>query len=160
MSSIVSDESFASNLRQERKMTEIFLDILKKEQEALIGDDIERLETLPRDKAEIVMQLAELARQRDKALIEQSLSTDRKGMETLLARRSDAETVTVEWHELLRLAEAAQQLNQINGEIITTRLRHNQRSLVAIQNATGAAPLYGPTGKTSTLKGGRQLGQV
>lgn len=160
MSIKINDNDLTADLQLERKTTEVFLNILQKEQEALIGGDIEPLEALPRDKAELVMQLAKLAKQRDQRLISRGLSPDRKSMEALLADSHDAKTATAEWHELLRLAEAAQQLNQINGEIIATRLRHNQQALTVLQGAAGTTPLYGPTGKTFTLKGGRQLGQV
>lgn len=156
----MGDNSLTVELQLELKITEAFLDILRKEQDALVGGDIERLEALPRDKAELVMQLAKLAKQRDQRLISKGLSRDRKGMETLLADSHDAKAATAEWHELLRLAEEVQQLNQTNGEIISTRLRHNQQTLGVLQSATGTTPLYGPTGKTFTLKGGRQLGQV
>ena len=156
----MSDNDYIAELQLELKATEAFLSLLRKEQEALVGGDIEHLEALPRDKAELVMQLAKLAKRRDQRLISRGLSRDRKGMETLLADSHDAMTATAKWHELLRLAEEVQQLNQINGEIIATRLRHNQRTLGALQSAAGTTPLYGPTGKTFALKGGRQLGQV
>lgn len=160
MNAKVNNDDFASNLQLECKATEAFLNILKKEQEALIGGDLERLEALPRDKAEIVMRLAELAKRRDQSLLSQGLSPDRNGMEAFLAGNHATKTAKAEWHELLRLAEAAQQLNQTNGEIIAMRLRQNQQALSTLQSAAGTAPLYGPTGKTFTLKGGRQLGQV
>ena len=156
----ISDNDLTADLQLELKTTEAFLNILRKEQEALVGGDIEHLEALPRDKAELVMQLAKLAKRRDQCLISRGLNPDRKSMEALLAVSHDAKTATAEWRELLRLAEAAQQLNQTNGEIIATRLRQNQQALTVLQGAAGITPLYGPTGKTFALKGGRQLGQV
>jgi flagella synthesis protein FlgN len=156
----INGNDLTADLQLELKMTEAFLEVLKKEQEALVGGDIEHLETLPRDKAELVMQLAKLARKRDQHLISRGLTPDRKGMEALLADNHDAKTATAKWHELLRLAESVQQLNQTNGEIIATRLRHNHQALTVLQGAAGTTPLYGPTGKTFTLKGSRQLGQV
>jgi len=156
----INGNGLTMDLQLELKMAEAFLNVLQKEQEALVGGGIEHLETLPRDKAELVMQLAKLAKRRDQHLISLGLTPDRKGMEALLANDRDAKTAIAKWHELLRLAESAQQLNQTNGEIITTRLRQNQQALTMLQGAAGITPLYGPTGKTFTLKGGRQLGQV
>ncbi len=150
-----------AELQIELDMTASFISLLQKEQEALIGANLEILETLPREKAELAMQLTRLSNQRDQRLSSQGLKSDRKGMETLISRCPNAESATVKWNELLRLAESAQQLNRTNGDLINTRLRYNQQALTVMQNATGgSAPLYGPTGRTFTVKGGRQFGEV
>ena len=48
------------------------------------------------------------------------------------------------WQQLLALAENAQQLNQINGSMIDTRLRNNQQALAILQAAAKQSALYGP----------------
>lgn len=148
-------------LQTELTITKAFIDILHKEQKALIGANLEVLETLPQDKAEMVIQLTQLSKKRDQRLRSRGLNSDRKGMEVLLASCQDVKSTTVKWNELLKLAESAQQLNRTNGDLINTRLRYNQQALNVLQNATGeSAPLYGPTGRTFSVKGGRQFGQV
>ena len=150
-----------AELQIELDMTASFIKLLQKEQEALIGANLEILETLPREKSVLVMQLTRLSNQRDQHLSSYGLNSDRKGMEALISRSPNAASVTVKWNELLRMAESAQQLNRTNGDLINTRLRYNQQALTVLQNATGgSAPLYGPTGRTFTVKGGRQFGQV
>ena len=150
-----------AELQTELDITASFINLLQKEQEALIGANLEILETLPREKADLTIQLTRLSNRRDQRLSSQGLKSDRKGMETLIARCPKAESTRVKWNELLRLAESAQQLNRTNGDLINTRLRYNQQALTVMQNATdGSAPLYGPTGRTFTVKGGRQFGQV
>ena len=63
------------------------------------------------------------------------------------------------WHEVLALAERAQQLNRTNGELIQMKLRHNQQSLAVLSNAVNRANLYGPNGQPSFSPGsGRSLG--
>ncbi len=148
-------------LLTELAITKAFIDILHKEQKALIGANLEVLETLPQDKAELVIQLTQMSKKRDQRLHSRGLNSDRKGMEILLASCQDVKSTTAKWNALLKLAESAQQLNQTNGDLINTRLRYNQQALNVLQNATGESPpLYGPTGRTFNVKGGRQFGQV
>ena len=65
------------------------------------------------------------------------------------------------WQEICTLTEQARQLNNVNGELIQMKLRHNQQSLTALTRAVSQANLYGPDGQTNFSAGtGRSLGSV
>ena len=63
------------------------------------------------------------------------------------------------WRQLLALAEKARELNQLNGNMIDTRLRNNQQALAILQAAANQSALYGPDGQTHGLGLGRPLGK-
>lgn len=157
MNDDVSGAELAVRLQLERGAAEAFLGILEKEQETLVKGEIERLEALASDKAQMVGQLTELAERRNRYLSSVGLTADRKGMEAWLVNGSNAKLAAA-WGDLLQQMQAAQQLNRTNGEIIAARLQHNQQALAALQQAAGAAPLYGPSGQLHAHGGGRLLG--
>ncbi len=158
MNNDVSGAELAVSLQLERDAVKTFAAILQSEQEALVQGEIEPLEALASDKAQTARQLAELAERRNRHLTSRGLSPDRKGMETWLANGANAKLAAA-WGDLLQQMQAAQQLNRTNGEMIAARLHHNQQALAALQQAAGAAPLYGPSGQLHAHGGGRQLGE-
>jgi flagella synthesis protein FlgN len=73
---------------------------------------------------------------------------------------SDTAELSELWHELVDLAAKARGLNDSSGILITTRLRHNQAALAALQSAARAYSLYGPDGQPSAVAGTRELGSA
>ena len=157
MNDVVTGPEFAASLQLERAAAETFLRILQTEQDSLVQGDSERLEVLARDKTEMVRQLVKLDERRNRYLVSQTLTPDRKGMEAWLVASPDKKAATVVWRDLLRLAQAARQLNYINGQVIAARLQHNQQTFAALQGAAGHPSLYNPHGQTFSVSGGRQL---
>ena len=157
MNDVVTGVEFSASLQLERAAAEAFLGILQTEQDALVQGDSERLEVLAQDKTEMVRQLLRLAEQRNQYLVSRALTPDREGMEAWLAASPDKKAAAVAWHDLLQLAQAARQLNYINGQVIAARLQHNQQTFAALQGAAGHPSLYNPHGQTFSVSGGRQL---
>lgn len=63
------------------------------------------------------------------------------------------------WHDIVALAQRAKQLNQVNGELIQMKLRHNQQALTVLSNAVNKAGVYDRSGKPDFSPGsGRSLG--
>jgi flagella synthesis protein FlgN len=109
--------------------------------------------TLSEAKAQAASQLLELSNARRKALLGDSPDS----METWLARHAPGSLPA--WSEIRKLAGQAQQLNSTNGELINSRMRHNQQALSVLQNAAkSAAGLYGPDGQANIGSTGRHLG--
>lgn len=156
MNDVVTGADIATCLQLELAAVGAFLEILRREQEALIEGKIEQLEVLASDKAQMAGQLAELAARRNRGLASRSLDPGRERMEACLA---DAKAAGA-WRDLQGLVQAARQLNRTNGEMIEVRLQHNQQAIAALQGAAGAVSLYGPKGKTLGFSGGRPLGRV
>jgi len=142
-------------LQLDKELAELrkFIVLLTSEQQALLNNDTESLLTLSEAKTQAASQLIEMSNSRRKALL--TNSTD--NMEIWLARH--APNSQVKWSEIRKLAAQAQQLNSTNGELINSRMRHNQQALSALHNAAkSAAGLYGPDGQANLSSSGRHLG--
>lgn len=154
---------FAQDLNTELKAFQDFVQILQTEQEALVQGDIDSLFELARLKSDKVVLLSQLAEKRNRFLAAQGLDLDRGGMEKWLQQHHTDPNFhfTETWKQLLAAAENAQQLNQINGSMIESRLRHNQQALAVLQSvANQGVSLYGPDGQTHASGLGRPLGKV
>lgn len=121
--------------------------------------DVETLTTLSREKLKLAEELNTLASHRLAALKASGLTADAAGMEAWLA---DKPAPSLQhWRVLVEKARAAQHLNQTNGKLLQTRLKHNQQALNALMIAADQAGTYGPDGQSrNTLPGsGRTIGK-
>ncbi len=138
---------FSSTLLDEKNIIQAFIEILKKEEDALIQRKMEDVDFLASDKARLVKRLTLLGEQRNQYLISQGLTPDNTGMNKWLAKQVINTEIRTIWGELLQLAKIAQQVNRTNGLIISTQLQHTQRAFSALQSAAGNISLYGPNGQ-------------
>lgn len=140
-------------LNQELAALRKFVDMLASEQKALLGNDFEQLLPLSEAKTQAASQLTEIANARRSSL----LTNSDDNMEMWIARHAPGSHAV--WSEIRKLAEQAQNLNSINGELIHSRMRHNQQALSVLHNASkSAAGLYGPDGQANLNNSGRHLG--
>lgn len=149
--------ALARLLEEEAAALGDFLDLLQKEQEALVRGDAEALLPLAEDKNRHFARLAQLAEGRNQALARLGLPADRPGMEAWLAGTGEP-TARRRWQEMLERLVRARELNRTNGILIVTRLQHNQQALQVLLAAADQAALYGPDGQARPLGGGRHLG--
>ena len=139
-----------SRLHTERDAWRAFVTLLETEQQALLGGQIEQLLTLAGSKTQAVHELNKLADTR-------SVESEPGGMETWLQTHA-ADRGQV-WRDIRQLSTHAQQLNRTNGELIQSKLRHNQQALTVLHLAArSASGLYGPDGQPSLPTSGRTLG--
>lgn len=158
---IASPSDLAKNLEAELRAFQDFIQVLQTEQDALVQGNIDPLLELARIKSEKVVLLSRLAESRTRFLSVQGYSQEHGGMAKWLQQRDGGNPQIAElWQQLLALAENAQQLNQINGSMIDTRLRNNQQALAILQTAAKQSTLYGPDGQTQSLGLGRPIGKV
>ncbi len=144
MHKIQDATEFTAALLDEKNTIQIFIEILKKEEDALVQGKIDDVDFLASDKTRLVEKLTQLGEQRSQYLLSQGLSTDSAGMNEWLEKHVDAQTL---WNELLQLAKNAKQINQTNGLVISAQLQHNQRAFSALQSAAGNISMYGPKGQ-------------
>lgn len=142
---------FVANLQLEQDAIKTFIDILKKEQNALVHGNIEDLDYFASQKTHITKKLADFGNKRDQYLTAKGLSLDTKCINNLLISEDNNTATGTIWTNLLQLAKTAKQLNQTNGTIITTRLQQSQQALAALQSAAGTVSLYGPKGQTMAI---------
>ena len=155
-----SSIDFATNVQAERDVVTVFVKILQQEQDTLVRGEVDPLTDLANQKISLVKQLSDYAEARNQFLRSQGLSPDRNGMEKWLKQHSSNAKIQSMWKDLMKFGQAVQQLNQTNGVLISSRLRHNQKALSLLQSAIQAIDLYGPDGQTSLTGTGRTLGTV
>lgn len=152
--------ALAAQLRAERAAVQSFLDVLKREQEALVRGEDDRIDAEVETKSRLLASLSQFAEERGRWLAAHAHSADRTGMESWLAGRAGATTLLKEWQELIRLTRNAYQANRTNGILIDMRLRANQRARAALASAARVTSLYGPDGRARSPFGSRPLGTV
>lgn len=140
---------FMKELENEKNTLHAFIEILRKEEYALIVGKIEEIDYLASDKSRLIQELIQLDDHRNEYLQQQGLILEKNSINNWLAGRHPGQPeIKISWNELLDLAKTAQQLNHSNGLIISTRLQHNQRAFAALHCAAGNVSLYGPKGQT------------
>ncbi len=140
---------FMNELKAESNSLRTFIEILKKEESALIEGKFEDIDYLTSDKTKLIRELIQSDDQRNVFFHKIGLSLDRKSIDYWLSELAEQNSeIKALWKELLNLAKTAQQFTHSNGLIIANRLQHNQRSLATLYSAVGNAALYGPKGQT------------
>ena len=158
--------AFLSNLKRELEAFREFHQILATEQAALVNADAESLMVLAQRKNEQVLGLTQLADTRNRYLSAMVGSTNQMGMEAWLDIYDpvDKHGTSKLWRALIDLARTARELNQLNGQLIHTRLAHNQQALAVLLGANATTSnLYGADGQsysTAPVATGRPLGKA
>ncbi len=140
--------SFIADLETEKITLATFIEILKKEENALVQGKIEEIDYFASDKSRLIERLLQLDNHRNEYLQNQGLTLEKNSINTWLAKHySNQSKVQTLWNELLELVKIAQPLNYSNGLIISAHLQHNQRAFAALHCAAGNVSLYGPKGQ-------------
>ncbi len=148
----LSATSILQSIEAERDALRAFIALLEREQQILLAPATDPLLELAGEKTHAAETLSASAGQR-----RQQFPAEPSAIEPWL--KKNAPGAIGAWHDLLRLAAHASQLNRLNGELIQVRLRYNRQALHALIGASQqAAGLYGPNGQPSLVGSGRTLG--
>jgi flagellar biosynthesis protein FlgN len=160
MSGNSSLSGISSLLTEEFALLRDFVSALKSEQELLVGGEIDRLTPILDEKGRLAADLGQRIERRNQALASAGLETDKAGMEAWLAGQTAAARAATRatWEAILTLAREARLLNEINGNLIKTRMQHNQQALSVLQAASNQVLLYGRDGQKLPGSGGRHFG--
>src|SRR3990167_8175604 len=140
--------SFITDLETEKCTLQSFIELLKKEENALVQGKIEEIDYLASDKSRLIEKLIQFDEHRNEFLQNHGFSLERGSIAFGISKQhSDQSKIQILWNELLELAKIAQQLNHSNGLIISTHLQHNQHAFAALHCAAGNVSLYGPKGQ-------------
>lgn len=137
-----------ATLRDEQQLIGSIVELMKTEQQLLIGADADGLAALTPNKLQLAQRAALLSRSRHRALGAAGFTADEAGMEPWLAVGGNAELRT-QWNRLLELTREAKELNRVNGMLINKQLAQTQTVLNALRPAANPAGVYGPGGQTS-----------
>jgi len=148
----------ADSLSEEHEAVRALTQLLKLEQEHLIAANVEGVASLTESKAKTAARMAELAARRHKALGAAGFEAKESGMKTWLESTATSVTTTKSWHELIELAEAAKELNRVNGTLIHKQMVRNQNVLNVLQHGSILGNnVYGPNGQTTNKSIGRHI---
>jgi flagellar biosynthesis protein FlgN len=150
-------ENAIRDLNNELATLRKFVALLTSEQQFLLSNDIDNLLTMSEVKTQLANKLTEIANARRSSLFQNGINS----MEMWIAKYTPG-TLNA-WSSIRDLAAQAQQLNNINGELINSKIRNNQQALGALYSATqnqNVAGLYGPDGQANISSTGRHLGSV
>ena len=130
-----------------------FVALLSSEQQSLLENDTDSLLTLSETKTRAAGLLMDMSNSRRKSLLTNGIDT----METWIAKHAPNSQAL--WGDIQKFAAQAQHLNTTNGELIQSRMRHNQQALgVLYSSSKSAAGIYGPDGQANLGNSGRHLG--
>lgn len=137
-----------------------FIAVLEEEQKLLINGDADSVLPLLEKKTQLIAELGGAGQKREAALRELGIEIRKDAMEAWFAKAPPA--LQQRWQQLLELAQSANQINTTNGQLINTRLQHNQQALSILMNATGSVGdnTYGPDGHQKHGSGSRPLGSA
>lgn len=144
---IASPAEFATALQAEIEALHQFITILESEQDALTEGNIDKLYEISRQKSEQVIRLSQLSASH---FSNQNIANDTPEEIALIFQKADPDgkfALTQRWEKLSALANEAKHLNQLNGVMIETQLKHNQQALSILQEAAMQNSLYGPDGQ-------------
>jgi flagellar biosynthesis protein FlgN len=147
----------AATLNDEVAVTRELASVLKREQTVLIAADIEALPALTTEKATLVAKIAVLANTRYQALAASGFADEEAGMKAWIDSASASTVAISSWSALLQAAEAAKELNRVNGLLISKHMARNQATLNVLHGNRQATPLYGPNGQPAAAGGSRGL---
>ena len=125
-----------------------FIEILQREQAALVHIDVHALMAITPEKLKQAELLNRLAQARVSALAALGVGGDRLEIEAWL--KTQPADMTEAWNTLLTNARAAQHLNQTNGGLIESQLKNNQQALNALVSAANQSSVYGADGQPRT----------
>jgi flagella synthesis protein FlgN len=141
-----------ATLRDEQQLVGSMVELMKKEQQFLVGADVDSLEMLTPTKLQLVQRTALLSRTRHKALGAAGFPAAESGMAPWLdARGNDA--LRGDWQRLLELTREAKELNRVNGMLINKQLAQTHTVLAELRGpVANPGGVYGRSGQ-ATLGG-------
>lgn len=140
----------STTLPQELALIDAVLALMKQEQQLLVSADTAGLDELTPRKAQLVVDMTALARQRHQSLAAAGFAADEAGMQAWV-EGSGAQAASSGWQALLDKTRDAKELNRINGMLITRQLSHTQGLINAMRTPAGGAEaaVYGKSGQAA-----------
>jgi flagella synthesis protein FlgN len=148
----------AHHLTEEHQAIRALTQILQLEQEHLISANVEGIAAITEDKAKAAARMAELATLRHNALAAAGFAPEESSMKLWLESAAGTQSANKSWQELIELAEAAKELNRVNGILINKQMVRNQNVLNILQHGSVQGNnVYGPNGQTANKSIGRHI---
>lgn len=142
MTSVTLESEIISSFRNEIDNLKAFIDILKKEEHALIRGVISDLQTYAFVKSKLVDKLTKFDLALRKYMCDHGLELNNSWK--TFPDQSESKVI---WQEFMELALLAKELNNSNKLIISTLIQHNRCAHIALHCAAEKISVYGPRGQ-------------
>jgi flagellar biosynthesis protein FlgN len=147
-------------LARECQVLGAFIDLLQREQRALIACDSSQLVEFAAQKSALAKELHGLEQQRASLLQAENLPTSAEGMRVWIAKQAKSDpdrNQSAAWKDLQLNAARARSLNEINGKLIAAQLNHYKNQIDALHSAAFSQQVYDASGATRCLTHSRTL---
>ncbi len=124
--------------------------LLTREQTDLINADIDAIEALLDEKAELLQTITTSAQARYRLLAKQGFDPSENGMASWVEKRGTPEQVQA-WQEFQQTLTEAKEMNRLNGQLISKHFNRNQQFLQQLQGGA-ATGVYGANGQAAVTK--------
>ena len=142
-------------LKRETESVSRFILVLGQEQEALKAGRPELLAAINSEKILLVDQLNQLGTERSQLADLTGTATDRTKMAAWLQKNPQEKQSATLWVKLLKLAQEAKELHELNGQLIGLHLQRTTEAISVLTQQHKEHSLYGSNGQSSALTGSR-----
>lgn len=139
---------FAQLIAAEIKAVQLFVALLKEEQDALRTSRLDDLEQLTEAKGKLLDELTRIAEARHQGFMQLGITENRAGVEAWLRKQQNPRLLQA-WKALQQLAQEAKSLNELNGQCIQLLSQSNRKLLESITGQQARGTFYGPDGQTA-----------
>ena len=153
----LSAATFQPLILEEMAIVDLFIDVLKREQQALVEGHADLLTSLAAEKTDCYNRLDRLGRKRQLMLTAAGMAAVPASLTYWL--ESQALSLQETWQAFLLKAGEARDLNRQNGELINSHMQYNRQALTVLLEISNRASVYGPDGQPRPSGGGRILGK-
>lgn len=145
----------AEILTREADLVSRFILLLEREQDALKAAKPESLEEINQEKLALVEQLNAIGVERSKLADLNGTASDQSKMKAWLEQHPQEKDSASLWIKLLKLAQEAKALHELNGKLISQHLQHTADAIAVLTQHRQEHSLYGSDGQAAPATGSR-----
>ncbi len=147
MSSLSLAPEIISSIRVEIDNLKAFIDVLKKEEHALIEGVIGDLQTYASVKSKLIDKLTKFSFTFHKHMGDHGLELEMSNLNNFFLDQSESKII---WEEFMEFALLAKELNNSNKMIISALIHHNRCAYTALHCAAEKISVYSSRGQVCT----------
>lgn len=138
------------SFEEDARLMSTFLQILEREQESLITNDVVGVEKIVAEKSILLQKIDKVAKKRYALLAEHHFEANENGMVAWVIEQADA-GLKKRWDAFQQLLATAKEANRLNGVLINKHFNRNRQMLQGLQGAVKSNQVYGRNGQTQSF---------
>lgn len=137
-------------LSEDIRQLDTLADVLRQEKTCLSSSDIRKLETLTGEKNALLEQIRERAKRKIRVLVAMGFRPDSGAPSRFIASAGLPDLYAL-WEDADRRLKDCQQMNQVNGRVISHLQKRLSRLTDIFRGVSGHQKLYGAQGEQKTV---------